>query len=458
MYNNLGKFFLELGKLDEAAVGYNNAITINPNYAEAHSNLGVVLQELGQLDEAVRSYNKALAIKPDNAEVYSNLGVTLKDLGQLDAALASFNRAIAVKPDHVEAHSNLGVVLQGLGLFNEAISSYQNALTINPDYAEAHLNLGIALLQTGEFKKGWKEYNWRLQVTGGRDFAEWVKMWEGSSLQGKNILVYAHGGVGDEILFSSCIPDLIQKSPNKIYLECDPRLQSLFSRSFPGIFTYGKKRDLDLSWVGDGFHLDYSVPIDGLPRFFRNHIDDFPKRDAFLIPNPKFVEVWKKRLMDLGKGLKIGISWCGSTGKLREKSSIPLDSWKQILSLDALFINLQYGDVSDEIAQISDGNNIRIYDWDDNDPLLDLDNQAALISTLDLVISVDNATVHSCGALGTQVWNIMDPANNLMWLENNTNSSPFYPHVLLFKKESQNNWDTVLKHVEAKLCNLITSQ
>ena len=270
--------------------------------------------------------------------------------------------------------------------------------------------------------------------------------------------MYAAQGVGDEIMFSSCIPDLIKTSPNKIYLECDPRLEPIFSRSFPEIIAYGRERTYRPPQAYNGTEplmedipFDYSVPIDGLPRFFRTKIDDFSKRDAFLVPDPQDADKWGRRLTDLGKGLKIGISWLGGAPKIHKKCSIPLYLWKNLLSADAFFVNLQYGDTFDEVAKFSADNDITIYDWDDNNALLDLDNQAALISKLDLIISVDNATVHSCIALGKEVWDLIDPSLNLLWMENGTGISPLSKNVKFFKKKNQNSWDTVLGYAEAQL-------
>jgi len=176
------------------------------------------------------------------------------------------------------------------------------------------------------------------------------------------------------------------------------------------------------------------------------------------VPDPESVDKWGKRLTDLGEGLKIGISWLGGASKFHKKGSIPLGYWKNLLSVDAFFVNLQYGDTSAEVAEFSAENNIKIYDWEDNDALLDLDNQAALISKLDLVISIDNATVHSCIALGTEVWDLIHPGLNLMWMDNGTGISPLSRHVQFFKKKSQDSWDTVLSDAEEQLRERINAQ
>ena len=499
---NLGIALADLGRLDEAEASYTQAIAIKPNLTEAHYNLGVTLQELNRLDEAEASYKQAIALKTDLVEARSNLGITLHELGRSDEAEASYRQAIFMKPDYAEAHYNLGVTLHDLDKLDEAEASYRQAIALKSDYPEAHNNLGATLKEMGrlneseasvmqaislnpdfalatycksmyllnrhEFQLGWSMYDPPRQLNSGAAeayFTERAARWNGASLRKKNILVYSSQGVGDEIMFSSCIPDLIQKSPNAIYLWCDPRLQPLFARSFPEVITYGRERIRRSPQTYSGTevlpedtHFDYSIPIDGLPRFFRNKIKDFPIRNAFLVPNPECVDKWEKRLADLGEGLKIGISWLAGTPRMQKKSSIPLNNWKNLLSVDAFFINLQYGNTSAEVDQFTAENNIRIYDWEDNDALLDLDNQAALISKLDLVISVDNATVHSCIALGTEVWNLADLSLNLMWMENGTDNSPLSSHVRFFKKKYQDSWGTVLNLAEGELREKINTQ
>ena len=460
-YNNLGITLMELGRLDEAEVSFSQAIVLQSNYVEAHNNLGIVLKELGRFDDAEASYKQVIALKSDYPEAHSNLGIMLQELNRLEEAEASHMQAIALKPDFANAHYNLGITLKELGRFDEAEGSYNQALALKPDYPEAKFHKALLLLNRQSFQLGWSLYFPELpsktDVTSAY-FTERVERWKGSSLRGKNIQVYGTQGVGDEIMFSSCIPDLVQESSNAIYLECNPRLRTLFARSFPQVTVYGREREYqsppiygDTDILIEDIHFDYSIPIDGLPQFFRNNIEDFRGQDAFLVPAHDCVDKWSKRLADLGEGLKVGISWLGGGPKDQKNNSIPLAHWNNLLSLDAFFINLQYGDTSDEVARFKEKNNIKIYDWEDNNALVDLDSQAALISELDLVISVDNATVHSCIALGTEVWNMLDPSFNLMWMDKGMDTSPLSRHVHLFKKKPQDSWGNVLNRVEQQL-------
>ena len=210
-------------------------------------------------------------------------------------------------------------------------------------------------------------------------------------------------------MFASCIPDLMEEAPSKLLLECDQRLEPLFARSFPGVEVRGKARDENFAWLQEEDPLDYSLPIGSLPKFFRNRVEEFPERDSFLVPDPVLKEKWQQKLSSLGKQKKIGISWRGGKSpSIIRKASVPLEKWVPFLSMDAFFINLQYGDTTEEIDRMYKEENVRIHDWEEDDPLQDLDNHAALISALDLVITIDNSTLHMAGAIGTRTWGLLE--------------------------------------------------
>ena len=120
------------------------AITINADFAQAHSNLGLGFQNLKRPEEALASYDRAIALKSDSAETYSNRGTVLQDLNRPEEALASYDRAIALKPDYAKAYYNRGLVLQYLKRSDEALENYNKAIALKPDYTEAHIAREIA--------------------------------------------------------------------------------------------------------------------------------------------------------------------------------------------------------------------------------------------------------------------------------------------------------------------------
>lgn len=481
-YYNLGIFFQEQGEGDEAILNYKKAVTVDPNYTEAYYNLGVILHEHGQFDEATECYQKtlqlnpdhlkaninignifrqtgnsdraidyyrkALDLNPDHADIHNNLGAVYQDKGSPDQAIPYFQKALELHADFAEACNNLGSALKETGQFEKAREYFQKAIQLNPAFAEAHVNMAYILLLSGSFVEGWKEYEWRFQT---EKFDSRMQVfpcpeWDGSPLDGKPLLICAEQGIGDEVMFSSCLPDVIEKAGQCI-VECDSRLLQLFSRSFPGTRFFGRND-------GEGIYppelprAEYKIAMGSLSKYYRSNLDRFPQREAYLLPDPKIVSFWKDRFNQLGKGLKVGISWRGGQHVYAKRArSIPLEEWSAILSFPEIkFINLQYGDCKTELDEIHKGLGIRIHDWDDADPLKDLGDFAAQITALDLVISVDNATVHFAGALGKPVWTLLPYVPEWRWMLNRPDS-PWYPTMKLFRQPSPGSWGPVIENV-----------
>ena len=481
-YNNLGLSYRNLGQLDLSVLTFEHALEIAPNYPEAHSNLGLSLYDLGQLDDAITHYHQALKLKPDFAEVYNRLGTSynylnefnkaitsyeeaikldpnhfdaysnlanvLSEQGKFDLAISYYKKALLVKPDFAEAHYNLGVVLKDLGEQDKAISSYEQALFIDPEYVEARWNLSLVQLLTENFKEGWENYESRwLSKDHDPERHYPHSKWEGQPLKDKSLLIYTEQGIGDEVMFCSCLPDLISQAPELIVLECDHRLNLLLERSFPKVEVVIKQA-LDTPNDFKEFNpIDFQVALGTLPRFLRSDFNFFPVQHSFLKADPVLVNKWRDRFSGLGAGLNIGISWRGGRIESTIKSrSTPLLLWESVLKSGANFINLQYGDCIEEINQIKESLGVSINDWTDADPLKDLDNFAAQISALDLVISIDNSTVHFAGALGTPVWVLLPYAPEWRWFLHR-DDSPWYPSVRLFRQKKLDAWESVFEEV-----------
>jgi len=149
LFNLIGACYKELGQLEGAAKMFEAAVSIKPDYAEAHFNLGAILKALDQDTAAVESYKKAIAIMPNYPDAHNNLGNILKDLGQLEAAIESLEWAVAYNYDFAEAHNNLGNALNEYGRVESAIKNYKKAIALKPDYAKAYFNLAIAYKDLG---------------------------------------------------------------------------------------------------------------------------------------------------------------------------------------------------------------------------------------------------------------------------------------------------------------------
>ena len=452
-YNNLGNALQEQGKLDESIQAYQNAIEIQPDFAGYYSNLGNVLQEQGKLDESIQAHQNAIEIQPNYAGPHNNLGNTLREQGKLDESIQAYQNAIEIQPNYAEPHNNLGNALREQGKLDESIQAYQNAIEIQPNYAEPHNNLGQTLLLKGDLHQGWKEYEWRWKC---KDFSSEIRyfpqvLWDGSDLNGKSILVWTEQGVGDQIMFASMLDDLLQMETN-IITDCDIRLIPLFKRAFPKIQIF--PRDNPPAQQLLDTNIDYQIPIGSLGRWLRPNQNDFKRKNqSYLQACPEKTSKLKTKYKKLaGNKPLIGISWKSRNQNFGEAKSTSLKLWTSILSRqDYFFINLQYGNVKHEVEEhISNKNDISIYLDNDIDSLENLDDFAAQIAALDLVISTSNATVHMAGALGKKVWNLLRYMPSWRWMLNKRDTL-WYPSMKLFRQNRIGNWLSTFAEVELAL-------
>ena len=450
-YNNLGTVLHALGRLAEAEHACRRALEINPDLAMASNNLGSVLRGLSRLEESEQALRRALSLMPDHAGTLDNLAVTLKEQGRLDEAKDVCTRALAIGPDSTEAYSNLGVINKEMGLFEEAAAAFQQALAIHPDNGDAHWNLALLHLQKGDFAAGWKGYEWRLSTRKDPHGQLRIPRYDGSELKGKTIFAYGEQGVGEELMFSSCLGSICAKAGQCI-LECDTRLVPLFSRSFPSISVIAATGRDDAALPAGLPHVDFKLAMGSLPHYCRNSWDDFRGGGPWLIPCRDAVRKWRSRYDALGEGLKVGIAWRGGIrADLNRMRSAGLFQWRDVFSVPGVhFVNLQYGDCDREIRELREQCGTTIHSWEDADQLRDLDDFAAQVAGLDLVISIDNTTVHMAGAVGRPVWCLLSHVPNWRWMLDRRDS-PWYPTMRLFRQTRPHDWEGVFCAVAAEL-------
>jgi len=446
-YFRLGVLYQIVGRYDEAMSSYQKVLQLKAGHMEAMINLGNILRIKGEFDDAIAYFHQALAIKPDYASTYNNLGAVFMDKGDLENAIMHYKKALELEDTFAEAYNNLGMALQDNAQIQEAEESFRKSIQLIGNIPQAHLNLSSVLILSGKLGEGWEEYEWHLKSAGSRYHQYQYPVWDGSPLEGKSLLLVSEESVDDEIMFASCLPDVIAKA-TLCMVECDPRLIPLFSRSFPRAicFERGSQYPPDLSSV------QLKAAIGNLPKYFRPDLNSFPDRKDYLVPDRDRVHFWREHFQQLGEGLKIGISWIGDQHhNVNLPRSIPLEQWGQLFSLPGFsFINLQFGDVGAETNAIRDNLGMTIHDCKDADPPENLDDCAAQIAALDLVISVDNATVHLAGALGKHVWTLLPYVPDWRWMLNREDS-PWYPTMRLFRQSSPGDWDSVIKRIVGEL-------
>ncbi len=486
----------EQGKTQQAINYIKRAISINSTVPSYHFNLGVVFQGISMLEDAINAYEKSLVLQPKNAAVWSNLGSALQQLERYQTSKRSDEKDVNIKLTQLDLFSNFDAY-SNQGLFEQAIKCYQKALNIDPNNESASANLGnlyketgqidkaldvlalalhkekdnkigfeelrwnqaTAFLMQGRFREGWIEYEWGLVRDDFRVKLSYpFSVWDGGDLTNKHLLIVAEQGVGDEIMFSSCFKDTISQA-KKVTIECDPRLAPLLKRGFPSIQIY-LKPDKNSSSEILNMGVDCQVAMGSLPRFYRNHESEFPLHAGYLVTDHFKKQTWDQRYQQLGNGLNVGISWKGGRDEevRQRRSTILLQHWLPLLKIQGInFINLQYGDCNDVLQIIEQQLGVTIHNWGDADPIKDLDGFAAQIAALDLVISVDNTTVHMAGALGIPTWTLLPYAPDWRWQRDRVDT-PWYPSMRLFRQLSAGNWDDVFIGVSEQLQSLIKGE
>ena len=447
----LGIIARKTSRLDESESYLREASELAPDDALCQFELGSTLLAKQDREGALACFRAAAEKNPTLSETVLNAGAILETLERYDEALPWQRRAVELRPRCHLSHFNLANSLRATGDVVDSIQHYRSAIEIAPNYARGHWNLAVALLTHGEFAEGWREHEWRDEAGEVPLDVYPYPRWQGESLAGKRLLVFAEQGIGDEVLFASCYPDLVAQAEQCVFV-CDPRLAPLFKRSFPAATVHGYVRRADRRPLPLAEPIDLQTPAGSVPRWLRSDVSKFPRRDRFLAADEQQTAAWRQRFMALGGGIKVGLSWrAGGKPGERRKRTTGLEQWAELFAIPGVeWINLQYGDATDDLREARERLGVDIHDFADGDPLVDMDAFAAKVSALDLVISVGNATVHLAGALGVCAWAMLPLVPAWRWLDAGE-ASPWYSSVRLFRQTDRGNWSDVFSKLAAAL-------
>jgi tetratricopeptide (TPR) repeat protein len=434
------------------ALGYiQHAVLVSPSDTEIQFESAVQYAQCGDLTGAAAAYERGLELAPGNVAACANLGLLyLSRLGDPRNARRCFERAIALDPACIEAQANLGLALEEEGNTAAALAHYEQLIASAPSVNEYRWNRALAHLASGDYWHGWADYEIRNALGRGsapREFP--FPVWAGGPLpDGAALLVYGEQGLGDEIMFASCLPDLIARNIDCV-IECDPRLQGLFARSFPRARVHGAARGDDRGWLGGYSQIKAQCAIGSLPRVLRRAPADFPLHTGYLAADRARVARWRSRLnVDTG-GHHVGLAWRGGTRKTRgELRSLPLAEVRPILKIPHMtFVNLQR-DGDEALAEFAAAHGARVINC--NEALDDVEEMAALCAALDRIITVDNSVAHLAGALGCKTSVLLAHSADWRWLRHAA-TSPWYPSVTLYRQTAPGDWAGVVGRVTAAL-------
>lgn len=436
---HLGQACQESGQLEEALIHLQEAVTRKPDFPEALNHLGIVLDTLGDKEKAISSFRRAILLKKDFAEALNNYGNVLQKQGDPVQAQEVYLRVLAIKPDYYEAHCNLGGALHQQGRLQEALVSFQNALSICPDFPSAHYNESLVRLLMGDFALGWKKYEWRWLSRDFQPHGLTQPMWEGDRLEGRTILIHCEQGFGDSVQFVRYLP-LVKGMGGRIVLLCPPPLEPLF-QTMAGI-------DILITRPSSIPLCSCRVPLLSLPMVLGTTLDSIPREIPYLSADPERVARFREYFVGSAGKSKIGLVWRGNPQLKndRNRSMHPRFLARLLDRPGCVFVNLQKDTKKSDLDCFSGRDSF----FDLSAALVDYADTAALITLLDLVISVDTSVIHLAGALGCPGWVLLPKVPDWRWLLD-CDDSPWYPSIRLFRQTMPGDWDGVMDRVVAAL-------
>jgi tetratricopeptide (TPR) repeat protein len=441
---NLGTALRAEGALEESASACRRAVAIKPDYADAWNNLGLALHAIGKTEEAIAAFRKAVQIRIGFAEAHVNLGNALKDAGTLDQALEAYQAALQAEPTLYDVYSNIGNLYRERGRIPEAIDVFRKALTISPDSGDLHHNYACTLLLSGDYHQGWKEYEWRWKMPGFpsrvRDF--WQPKWDGSDLAGRTLLLHTEQGLGDAVQFIRYV-DMLSAADGQIVIECQPELKRLFSNRWPKCMIIARGENIP--------QFDIHCPLLSLPAVLGTTLETIPACVPYLIADHESILSWKPCIARYTASLSVGLVWSGNKAHKNDRNrSLSLSHFGPLAGIKGVtFASLQKGDSANQV--INPPNGMDLIDYAPQ--LHDLADTAALISSLDLVITADTAVAHLAGALAKRVWVLLPYAPDWRWMLNRPDS-PWYPTMRLFRQTRAGDWSGVIDNVRDELNRL----
>jgi tetratricopeptide (TPR) repeat protein len=446
-YYELGLVLANLGNWEEAIQAWRQSLIIAPGNAAIYSDLSVALGACGKIDEAITAAREAIAIDPTMAAAYNNLGGLLNEKGEFDESIPIFRKAIYYNAHYPDAYLNLGNALQQNGNIPEALQAYQKATSLNPNHAAGQFNESLAQLLTGNFREGWKKYEYRwdsAQKHGRRNFSQ--PLWLGDPrLAGKKILLHAEQGFGDTFQFVRYVEAAAEHGAI-VYLEVQSPLKGLMSKQWPSVRVFAPGEALPA--------FDLHCPLLSLPLAFETQLSTIPRKVPYISAPTDKISYWQHQLKQrdpVARENKIGIVWAGNSKNATDRfRSIPLSELRPLLATpDCRFFVLQ--------KEISTADHSLLKTMPQvvnlSSELEDFSDTAAIISQLDLIISVETAVAHLAGAMGMPTWIPLPVAPSWRWLLEREDS-PWYPTVRLFRQIRKGDWSPVVQEMAEALRNV----
>jgi tetratricopeptide (TPR) repeat protein len=447
--NTSAHLLFRLERFEEALAHFDLCDELQPNHSLTLHMRALALRGLKRFEESLADNLRAHALDPADPHNCNNIGDALQSLGRQQEAVEWFDKALERRPGFIPAINNKAFSLAQLHRFEEAFAIHERLKRTGANTAAADWNLSLLQMLTGNFEEGWagREARWNAPVLPCAYPKFSQPMWLGQpSIEDKTILVHVDEGLGDTIQFVRYVPMLAARGARVILVVADAVYPLLAEMP-------GASQCLPLS-AEPLPAFDVHCPLGSLPLAFQTRLDTIPSEISYLpAPAEALVRAWEHRLGPREK-LRVGLVWSGNPAHRNDRNrSLSLQALSRILDADATFVSLQKDPKTDDKALLRERADI----VDLTEHLANFSETAALVSCLDLVITVDTSVAHLAAALGRPTWILLPYVPDYRWLLDR-DDSPWYPTVRLFRQTEIRDYAPVLDRVRTALLMLISAR
>jgi tetratricopeptide (TPR) repeat protein len=487
---NLGSLLREQGQEFYAEAALKRAVELRPDLVSGWVNLALLERQRKCPEQAEIYLRKAFALNPDqvetlvawcqfraaegdragawgwlrwalirdpkNAEAVNMHGILLHNEERFEEAVPVFEQAEAL--GHRAAASNRGNSLLDLDRMDEALRAQELAVERDPVSPGAQYNLALTRLRLGDWKRGWPGYEarWRFREVHRNPMVYSQPRWHGEELEGRRILLHADQGLGDSIQFCRYATQVAARG-GEIILQVRTPVERLMA-SLPVVHS-GQAVIAQLGVEPPAFDLE--CPLMSLPAVFGTTVETVPWPGAYLGADPELVSSKRMQFSSVRpeernakQPLRVGINWAGNPRyKADRRRSTELATLLPLLRTPGVtWISLQKGPASKQLADLPGD----IFVWDGSSGESDLAETAALIATLDLVITTDTCVAHLAGAMAKPVWILLPHLSDWRWMQK-IETTPWYPTARLFRQRTPGDWAGLLRRVKSELSQLCSN-
>lgn len=421
--------------------------------ANSHENIMHQIDQLlvqERFDQALEYIDKYIALGGSQIiNAHFQRGCIYLKIGRLDEAIKEFDTVIARAPGTIPAHYNKAFTLKIAERFEEALIIYQDLINKDPNYESARIGLSFALITQGDFKDGWPAHEWYLKRAG-KYAPELRNLLATNSVAGKTILLTPEGGLGDTLQFIRYAERLKNMGATTIVFAQEQLIPLLSNCSY-----------IDMLYpTGNPIPPHHArATLMSLPAVFYDDEHTMPRTIPYIFPDTTLINYWQQQLAN-DHNFKIGICWQTSIhndiSRLPiARRGIPLAQFFKLKDIPGIsWYSLQQVEGLEQLTQVPHDFNLHIFPNDFDTTHGSFMDTAAVITQLDLIISVDTATAHLAGALGKPVWLLLPFSTDWRWIAGRIDS-PWYPTMCIFKQPIPFDWDSVLNNIQQVLGRLI---